>query len=76
MACKICVLSTKLHKRVAFYKNWIWLHAEKDVVFSSYTSVDNELATHGVSSIDELCDDCEGDHCNGKKKEGDKCDLE
>jgi hypothetical protein len=76
MACKICVLSTKLHKCVAFHENWLQLHGEKDAVFSSYTSVDSELATCAISSIDELCHDCEGGGFNGKEQEGDKCDLE
>jgi len=37
---------------------------------------DNELAILGVSSTDELCDDCEGGGSNGKEEEGDKCDLD
>lgn len=43
-----------------FCENWIWLDPVRDVdvEFGSYASVDNKLATHGVSSINNLCDDC------------------
>jgi hypothetical protein len=54
----ICLLLTKLYK-CAVNKDCIWLGAE-DVIFNSYTFVDNELATHGVYSIGELCFDYEG----------------
>jgi hypothetical protein len=37
--------------------DWTGLDAEKDVSSSSYAAVDNELVTHGVSSMDKLCDD-------------------
>ena len=70
---KICALSTKHHKHNAFLKDWIWLDIKKDFTFSSYVSIDSELATCGVSSMDELCDDCEG--CNSIGKEGDEHDL-
>lgn len=41
----------------------------------SYVSVDNGLATHGVSSIDQMQEDHEGGRCSGEE-EGDKCDSE
>jgi hypothetical protein len=34
------------------------------------TSVDNELATFGISSIDELCDDREGRNTISEAEEG------
>ena len=43
----------------AFYENWIWLGTEVHVDWSSYVSVEAEVATCGFSSIGELCDDCE-----------------
>jgi hypothetical protein len=42
-----------------FHENWIWLGTEVHVDWSSYVSVEAEVATCGVSSIGELCDDCE-----------------
>jgi hypothetical protein len=35
----------------------MWLDAVRDVQFGSYASVDNKLATHGVSILNNLCDD-------------------
>jgi hypothetical protein len=58
----------------AFHKDWIWLGAEKDVDFSFYISVDNDLAMCGVTSIDELCDDREGG--GSGEEEGDECEPE
>lgn len=46
----ICLLSTELYKCYAVKKDCIWLDAE-DVSFNSHTSVDSELATHGIYSI-------------------------
>jgi hypothetical protein len=43
----------------AFHEDWIWLGAEA-VDFSSYASVDSELATCGISTTDEWCVDCKG----------------
>jgi len=40
-----------------FCENWIWLDVARDVKFGSYASVDNNLATHGVSSVSNLWDD-------------------
>jgi hypothetical protein len=54
----------------AFHEDWIRLRAEKDVDFSSYISAHNELATCSISSIDDMCDDCDG----GEDEEaGDEC---
>ena len=39
----------------AFQEGCIWPVAEKDVGLSFHISVDNELATLGIFSIDELC---------------------
>jgi len=41
----------------------------------SYVSVDNELATHDVSSINQMQEDHEGGRSSGEE-EGDKCDSE
>ena len=41
----------------------------------SYVSVDNGLATHGVSSIHQMQEDHEGGKSSGEE-EGDKCDSE
>ena len=65
----MCVLSTKLHKHDAFYKDWIWLDAELGVDFSSDTSVDNEMATRGSSSLDKFCDVCEGGKGGGRGRQ-------
>jgi hypothetical protein len=56
----------------AFYEDWIRLGTEKDVDFSSYVSVDNELATCSMSSINELCNDREGGGSSEEEEEGDK----
>ena len=56
----------------ACHKDWVWPDAEKDVSFISYTSVDNDhndLATRGIFSIDDLCDDNEGDSSSAGKRE-------
>jgi hypothetical protein len=42
-----------------FHENWIWLGNEMRVNWSSCVSVDAEVATCGVFSIGELCDDWE-----------------
>lgn len=64
--CKICALSTKLDKRDAFHKDWVWLDTEKDVIFSSDASAGNELATHGIFNLDEVCHSKEGQHGLGR----------
>jgi len=74
--CKVSVLSTKLHKHDAFHEDWVWPDAEKNVNFNFYVSVENELATHGISCTDVLCDDCVGGSSSAKKEEGDECRLE
>jgi hypothetical protein len=61
----ICLLSTELYKCYAVNKDCVWLD-DKDVIFNSYISVDNELATYGVYSIGELCFDYEGGGSCGK----------
>jgi hypothetical protein len=56
----------------ASHQDWVWPDAEKDVNFSSYASVDNDhndLATRGIFSIDELCDDQEGGSSSGEKRD-------
>jgi hypothetical protein len=74
--CKAAVLSTKLHKHDAFHKHWVWPDNEKNVNFSFYKSVENGLSTHGISSTEELCDDCVGGSSSAKKEEEDECNLE
>ena len=54
----------------------MWLDVEKGVKFGSYASEDKKLATHGISSINNLCDDRQGCGSNVKEEEGDECDLE
>jgi hypothetical protein len=67
---KISVLSPKLHKHDAFHEDWVWSDAEKNVNFSFYPSVENELATYGISSTDVFCDDCVGgSSCAMRKRE-------
>jgi len=46
-----CVLYTDLHKHI-LYLDWTGFDAEKDVNTSSYAAADNEIATHGVSSME------------------------
>jgi len=46
-----CVLYTDLHKNI-LYLDWTGLDAEKDVNTSSFAAADNEIATHGVSSME------------------------
>jgi hypothetical protein len=50
--------------------------AEKDAGFGSYTSLDNELAKHGISSIGGLCDEHEGGSSRGEEEEGDEHNLQ
>jgi len=72
MECKIYVLSMKCGKCDSCQKEWLWPGAEKDVSFISYTSVDNDhndLATHDIFSVDDLCDDQEGDSSSAGKRE-------
>jgi hypothetical protein len=63
------MVSTRLDKCDAFHEDWLWLDAQKDVNFGWYAAVDNELATHGISSIDALCDVPEGGNIHGEKRE-------
>jgi hypothetical protein len=65
---------SSIEEEDAFHEDWIRLGAKKDVDFSAYVSVDNELATCGVSSINELCDDHKGGGSGGD--EGDEREPE
>lgn len=49
-----------------FDKDWIWLGAEKDTDFSSYTSLDSGLLS--ISSTYELCDKWVSGRSSGKRK--------
>jgi hypothetical protein len=69
-------LVSSIEDEDAFHEDWIWLGAEKDVNFSSYVSVDNELATCNMSSISELCDDRDGGGNSEEEEEGDKREPE
>ena len=60
----MCIVQ-KLNKPDAFHEDGIWLDANKDVSFTSFTSVDNECATYGTYSTDELCDDYVGSNASG-----------
>ena len=54
------------------HKDWLQPDAEKDFGFISYTSVDNDcddLATHGIFGVDDLCDDQEGDSSSAGKRQ-------
>jgi hypothetical protein len=58
-----------------FHEDWIRFGAMKDVVeFGDYASVDSELATSGVDTIDELCDDREGGGSGEEGEEEDECE--
>jgi hypothetical protein len=46
-----CVLYTKLHKHI-LYLDWTRLDTEKNVNTSSRAVADNEIATHGVSTME------------------------
>jgi hypothetical protein len=50
--------------------DWIWLDAKKNVGCSSYACVDNVLVTSGISSMDKLCDNCEGGNSSGGVEKG------
>jgi len=56
----IFVYFLECHKFDALHEDWVWLDAEKNVFFSLYTSVATELATCGISSVDELYDNSWG----------------
>ena len=56
----VCVLFIRFHKCDALHKEWKELDAEKDVDFSYNVFVDNELATCGIFSTNDLWSDCEG----------------
>jgi hypothetical protein len=45
-------------------------------VCCSYVSVENEIATHGVSSIDQMQEDHEGGRSSGEEGRETKCDSE
>jgi hypothetical protein len=55
--------------REAVHKDWMWLDTEKDVGFSSFTSVHSELATCGIYSVDEWCDNRIADGSRGRRNE-------
>jgi hypothetical protein len=59
----------------AFQEGCIWPGAEKDVDLNFHVSVDNELATCGISGIDELCDVHEVGSSEGEEEE-DECEAE
>jgi hypothetical protein len=71
-----CVLSIKLHKCDDLHEDWIWLDTDKYVDFNSCISVSNALATRGISSRDEFCDDNVGCHSTQEEEQGDECVLE
>lgn len=58
----------------AFQEGWVWLGDEKNFDLSFHKSVVSELATCGISGIDELCDDSEAGS-NGED-EGYECEAE
>jgi hypothetical protein len=59
----------------AWYPVWELDTARRwnNVTYSSYAS---QLATHGVTSTDNLCDDCRGGSSSREDKERDECDPE
>jgi len=46
-----CVLYTDLHKHI-LHLDWTELDAVKNINTSSFAAADNEIATHGVSSME------------------------
>jgi hypothetical protein len=54
----------KLNKHDGVHKDWLWLDTQKDVSFSWYASVDNELAVHGIANVDGVCNVPEGYECD------------
>jgi hypothetical protein len=54
----------------------MWLDFERNVNFISRTCVDNELATHGISSVYEVRNDYVGGSNSGEKDEVDVHNLE
>ena len=52
------------------------LYNKKDVIFSSFSSADNALATYGIFSIDELSEDHEWGNNGEEEAVWDKCDLQ
>jgi len=69
-----CVLYTNLHKHI-LYLDWTGLDAEKDVNTSSYAAADNEIATHGVSSMESCVMIVGMAAAVAMRRERDKCDL-
>lgn len=47
----------------------MWLDTEKDVNFSCYASVENELATCCISGIYKLYDNHKGGNSSGENRE-------
>jgi hypothetical protein len=69
---------TPILKKKMMPSTWtgLGLGTEKDVNFSSYVSVDSELVSCGVSSIEELFDDREGGGSGEEDEEGDEREPE
>jgi hypothetical protein len=63
----MCVVSTKLHNRESFFKNWVWLDAERDVDLSIDTSI-NLHATWPFQH-NKLCGGCEGGKGGGRGRQ-------
>jgi len=52
----------------AFQEGWMWLGDEKNFDLSFHKSVVSELATCGISGIDELCGDSEVGSIEGEEE--------
>ena len=57
-------------------EEWLCVVDEKDASFGSYTSLYNELATHGISSVGGLCDEHEGGSSSREEEEGGEHDCQ
>jgi len=67
----LCHLSARfVIKYITHQEGWLCVIDEKDASFGSYTSLDNELPTHGISSIGGLFDEHEGGSSSKEEEEG------
>ena len=62
-------------KNDSFHEDWIQADTWNDDDFSYYIYVESKFATVSISSIDKLCDDCEGGK-SSKAEEEDRCEQE
>jgi len=63
-------------KNDGFHEDWIQVDTENNIDFSYYRYVESKFATLSISSIDKLCDDCEGGKRSKEAEEEDRCEQE